>query len=91
MILLQPTNPTPQSIYHTISGTIRYHERQSLPVIEDSLYQLCKYYEQTYNIDRDYLYTTLATKALTLILGDRYRIYCLLAYPKHETPAERAS
>ena len=75
MILLQPTNPTPQTIYHNISGTIRYDRNKPLPIIEKSLYLLCQYYEQTYNIDRDYTYTQVAIPALTLILGDRYRIY----------------
>ena len=82
MIILQPTNPTPKTIYHIISGTIRYHEHQPLPIIEDSLYQVCKYYEQTYNIDRDYTYTQVAIPILTLILGDRYRIYKALTTQK---------
>ena len=74
MIILQPTT-TPKSIYKVISGTIRYDRNKPLPIIEKSVYLLCQYYEQTYNIDRDYTYTQVAIPALTLILGDRYRIY----------------
>lgn len=83
MILLQPTNPTPKSIYHIISGSIRHNEHKPLPIIEESLQLLCQYYEQTYNIDRDYLYTYLAIPALNLILGDRYWIYKALSQPKY--------
>ena len=74
MILLQPTT-TPKTIYHIISGTIRYDRNKPLPIIEKSLYLLCQYYEQTYNIDRDYTYTQVVIPALTNILGDRYLIY----------------
>ena len=74
MILLQPTT-TAKHIYKVISNDIRYNRNKPLPIIEKSLYLLCQYWEQHFNIDRDYTYTQLVIPTLTLILGDRYLIY----------------
>lgn len=74
MIILHPTT-TPKHVYKVISGDIRYNRNKPLPIIEKSLQLLCQYWEQHFNIDRDYTYTQVAIPILTLILGDRYRIY----------------
>ena len=70
---------TPKQIYKLFSWHIRSNRRNFMPDIEESLYELCKYYDTKFNIDKDYLFQCIALPILSIIMGERFTIYHLLA------------